>query len=192
MANFIIEPNKTRRDLAKSFFDRGFTHGAEIGVEQGEYSEILLEENPKLYLNLVDAWKTYPGYNDFTRQSKLDRFYESTKNRLHKYSNRVMYYHMFSIDASKNFSDESLDFVYIDANHDFYHFTQDLYLWSKKVRPGGIIAGHDFLSPEEKSKAPHVQVAEVLEGYNIDYVYICGDVNDEIRDDYRSWYFIKS
>ena len=38
----------------------------------------------------------------------------------------------------------SLDFVYIDANHDFNHVMQDIIIWSDRVRPGGIVSGHDY------------------------------------------------
>ena len=40
--------------------------------------------------------------------------------------------------------DVSLDFVYIDGDHSFDHAMLDLILWSRKVRPGGIVAGHDY------------------------------------------------
>jgi hypothetical protein len=44
----------------------------------------------------------------------------------------------------------SLDFVYIDGNHRFEQVVADLAAWAPKVRPGGIVAGHDYL----KAKLP--------------------------------------
>ena len=38
----------------------------------------------------------------------------------------------------------SLDFVYIDANHLYGYAAMDLQFWSRKVKRGGIIAGHDY------------------------------------------------
>jgi tRNA(Arg) A34 adenosine deaminase TadA len=43
------------------------------------------------------------------------------------------------------FAEESLDFIYIDANHKYEFVLQDLKLWFPKLRKGGIFAGHDFL-----------------------------------------------
>jgi hypothetical protein len=40
--------------------------------------------------------------------------------------------------------DNSLDFVYIDGRHEFDFVIQDIIGWSAKVRPGGIVAGHDY------------------------------------------------
>ena len=38
-----------------------------------------------------------------------------------------------------------MDFVYIDAGHDYSSVSKDLRVAGKKVKPGGIIAGHDYI-----------------------------------------------
>jgi len=161
-----IELPFSRGELAYLFPDLGFKIGAEIGVEQGEYSEVLIRANPNLHLYLVDAWKAYKGYRDHTRQEKLERFFTSTIQRLSPYPNKKTFIRDFSMNAVKMFDDESLDFVYIDANHDFAHVTEDIYHWSKKVRSGGIVAGHDYY----KDAIPnHIHVPYVLHGYTQAY-----------------------
>jgi hypothetical protein len=50
-----------------------------------------------------------------------------------------------SEEAVGAFPNDSLDFVYIDANHEFNAVLQDIRGWFPKVRPGGVLAGHDFL-----------------------------------------------
>lgn len=49
-----------------------------------------------------------------------------------------------STDVARQFADESIDFVFIDAAHDYDNVRADLIAWTGKVRPGGIIAGHDY------------------------------------------------
>src|SRR6266496_4362330 len=44
----------------------------------------------------------------------------------------------------KYFNDNSLDFVFIDGNHSYDYVLEDITEWTKKVKPGGIIAGHDY------------------------------------------------
>ena len=78
-------PLTDRDGLSAIFRGLGFTSGAEIGVEQGVFSESLLKDNPDCKRYAIDAWKAYRGYRDHTRQGKLDRFYESTKTRLASY-----------------------------------------------------------------------------------------------------------
>lgn len=51
---------------------------------------------------------------------------------------------MPSVDASTLYDDRSLDFVFIDAAHDEANVTADIAAWLPKVRPGGVIAGHDY------------------------------------------------
>ena len=45
--------------------------------------------------------------------------------------------------------EESLDFVYIDARHDYCAMTEDLLAYWPLVAPGGILAGHDYMSSPE-------------------------------------------
>jgi hypothetical protein len=75
----------TRWDLACLFAARGYTQGAEIGVERGEFSEALMQANERLSLIAVDAWQAYRGYREHVTQEKLDGFYRETLLRLRPY-----------------------------------------------------------------------------------------------------------
>lgn len=46
--------------------------------------------------------------------------------------------------ASKNYADNSLDFVFIDANHGYEDVKKDIQAWYPKVKVGGYIGGHDY------------------------------------------------
>jgi|GEM_PF-1665900 len=50
----------------------------------------------------------------------------------------------YSVTASSQYQDESLDVVYLDATHSYEQVLADICAWYPKVKPGGIIAGHDF------------------------------------------------
>ena len=122
----------------------GVKKGVEIGVYKGEYAEILKKANPELDLTGVDAWKAYEGYNceDGEASDLETTAYEEAKARAGKFGFKIM--KMWSMEAVKEFEDESLDFVFIDGNHDFEHVVEDVAKWSRKVRKGGIVSGHDF------------------------------------------------
>ena len=49
-----------------------------------------------------------------------------------------------SIDASKDFENNSLDAVYIDAEHDYDSILSDVQTWKNKIKNGGVLCGHDW------------------------------------------------
>lgn len=62
-----------------------------------------------------------------------------------QYSN-IRFARSKSPEAANLFHDRQFDAVYLDAAHDFKSVTADIQAWTRKVRPGGILAGHDFVS----------------------------------------------
>lgn len=193
--------NIGRNQMAELFAELGFNSGAEIGVARGEYSEVLCKANPNLHLDSIDPWEISAyGPNPVIdkisisdEQKGFDSEYELSKRVLEPYNCDVI--RKYSLDAVKDFEDESLDFVYIDANHDFINFVNDLHEWSKKVRVGGIVSGHDYAF-FQYSKRNHVRRA--LEAYALCYdmvpIFTAGTdakVKGEIRDRIRSWFWVK-
>lgn len=53
-------------------------------------------------------------------------------------------YDMTSAQASKNFKKRSVDFIFIDGSHDYDSVCVDIELWLPKLKPGGMIGGHDY------------------------------------------------
>jgi predicted O-methyltransferase YrrM len=52
-----------------------------------------------------------------------------------------------SIEAANDFADQSLDLVYVDAEHDPISVRSDINSWKNKIKKGGILCGHDFMLP---------------------------------------------
>ena len=51
-----------------------------------------------------------------------------------------------SLEAASQFEDNSIDFVHIDASHDYENVLADIIAWYPKVKPGGFISGDDYVS----------------------------------------------
>ena len=51
---------------------------------------------------------------------------------------------MPSVSAARIFPDEGVGFVFIDANHQYPGISADIAAWWRKVKQGGILAGHDY------------------------------------------------
>jgi len=138
-----------RNDLAQLFAELGFKRGAEIGVAEGNYSEVLLKANPECELLLVDPWHAYSGNPQGKSDQKHSFAWNETKRKITPYSNARMIEQM-SMDAVRTVSENRLDFVYIDGNHSFDFVMQDLIEWSKRVRSGGIVSGDDYYELDQK------------------------------------------
>ncbi len=198
----IIEiPNMARNHLAELFVELEFNLGAEIGVALGHYSEILCKANPKLHLYSIDPWKITayePGIvpaeaGNLDSQELFDSQYKSAQKRLAPYNCTIM--RKSSMSALKDFADNSLDFVYIDANHDFVNFTNDLHYWKKKVRVGGIVSGHDYKNfPQRKHNHVKWVVDAYFRCYRMIPYFIVGAVGEKgvTRDHAPSWFWVKT
>jgi len=128
--------------LVKLFRDLGFKKGAEVGVADGQFSLALCEGIPELSLICVDSWQDY-GSNPWARnQKENDAAFDLAMKRMAPYGARFI--RKFSMDAVQDVPLESLDFVYIDGNHSYRHVSQDIREWSKRVRSGGVVSGHDY------------------------------------------------
>lgn len=189
-------PNTNRETLAQIFCEVGFKVGAEIGVERGIYSEVLLKANPDLQLFSIDAWTAYKGYRDHVSQEKMDRLYKEAQEKLNPYGGRSVMMKGFSVDVAHKFPDNSLDFVYIDGNHEFQQVVNDICVWDKKVRVGGIVAGHDYVKRKDNGYLMHVPQAlhGYVDAYQIKPLFVLGRkdvINGELRDRSRSWFYVK-
>ena len=142
---------KTLINLLK---DRRHMVGAEIGVFEGDTSCGLLKGLPKLKkLVCIDIWVEDEEFKAAS-PNKQGRIYTADWQRVkeifcnqvaEKYSHRILALQMTSAEAVGMLTDGELDFVFIDANHSYKRVSEDIALWSLKVREGGFISGDDFV-----------------------------------------------
>lgn len=119
--------------------------GVEVGSFKGEFARKILN-NWSGTLYLVDVWR--PLSEEYDAHSNMKNFsdaYFETMQSIEGLEDRGIMIRAASVDAVKIFPDESLDFVYIDANHAYEFVKQDIAMWYPKVKMGGILAGHDYL-----------------------------------------------
>jgi hypothetical protein len=124
-----------REEFGQLFHKMGWNKGVEVGVNKGTYSTILCKTHPDIELYCIDPWGESP---------RLKRKYEMCQRKFANYNVKLM--KMTSMEAVKEFEDNSLDFAYIDGNHTFDFVMTDIIFWSYKVRPCGIIACHDYFA----------------------------------------------
>lgn len=185
-------PDCTRLDLPEFFKEMGYKVGAEIGVYKAEFTERFCQAGFKMYA--VDGWMAYEEYNEPTRnfQKRQDFLYGHAKRTLAPYPDCTII-RKPSMEAVKDFADESLDFVYIDANHSFKYAVEDIHEWSKKVRKGGVVSGHDYA--ESSMIKVKIAVDAYTRAYEVNNWYVLGRSDapkGEKREKWRSWFWVKS
>ena len=120
--------------------------GVEVGTFKGEFSkEILQIWQGKLYM--IDVWRELgEEYIDSSNHKNFDGgVYADCMNSIKGFEDRAIMIRATSEIASEMFMDNSLDFVYIDANHTYDYVKQDISLWYPKVKSGGWVMGHDYI-----------------------------------------------
>ena len=137
-----------RADFTKIINELGLKTGVEIGVHKGHFSEHILANSNIEKMYSVDAWledeETTKAVRKKCDEGKMELCYQETVEKLVKYGDRSVIIRGLSEEVVKQFEDESLDFIYLDASHIFTGFTIDLVNWWPKLRWGGLFSGHDY------------------------------------------------
>lgn len=132
----------------------------EVGVQAGVHASSFLQGWKGSRLRLVDTW-TPPGHASESQMLYVDiaNVRGGSAGKQHRAqcevrlaeelrTGRAEIVNLDSTVAAARIPDGELDFVYLDARHDFAGVVADIHAWWPKVKTGGIFAGHDFVDGE--------------------------------------------
>ncbi len=118
----------------------------EIGTWNGRNANRLRKLFPKVQMYLIDPWDANPSYlsgNPISTDPKefetaflvTCKFFESDPHTtiLRKTSMEAL-----------SLVPDGADIVFIDGDHSYSHVKADILAWKDKVRPGGLLSGHDY------------------------------------------------
>jgi len=120
--------------------------GVEVGSFKGEFAkEILNVWDGDLFM--VDVWRGLDSteYMDASNHNIHTDAYLQAMGSIVGNEFRATMIRCDSDTGSTLFEDNSLDFVYIDANHAYDYVKEDIELWFPKVKKGGYLLGHDYI-----------------------------------------------
>ena len=128
-------------------------HFVEIGTWKGQSSAFLAVElinsGKKIKLDCIDNFTgsvIEPGQM-YDRDNQAGRLMEVFTNNMKPVEGHYTAIQGDSSESASLYEDESLDFVFIDASHDYESILKDIKAWFPKVKVGGLFAGHDFADP---------------------------------------------
>lgn len=158
--------------------------GVEVGTQHGNYAATILRTWGG-HLTCIDPWVKQPvdvyhdGANLFDqRQVMCEALSKIGTNP------RCTVRREFSLEAVKTVKDESLTFVYLDANHAIDFVRGDVREWFPKVMIGGLFCGHDFYIRYDKDTNSDAQTAVMEFAERVDQwpqITWC-----------NSWWFVKT
>eukprot|EP00747_Dinoflagellata_sp_TGD_P023441 gnl/TRDRNA2_/TRDRNA2_129810_c0_seq1.p1 gnl/TRDRNA2_/TRDRNA2_129810_c0~~gnl/TRDRNA2_/TRDRNA2_129810_c0_seq1.p1 ORF type:complete len:449 (+),score=50.60 gnl/TRDRNA2_/TRDRNA2_129810_c0_seq1:36-1349(+) len=155
-----FRPLATRDDLGAELMRQGLHGiGVEVGAQDGTYTRSLLEgwRHANLFVQ-IDRWvhSGAEGYKDFANSNhalQMQHMFQACRiGRAvvrQGWAGAVVQCRGDRLECARHFVDNSLDFVYLDARHDRGSVLQELQAYWPKLRPGGVMAGHDYTEQDD-------------------------------------------
>ncbi len=172
----------TPREELLRHFPKGAV-GAEIGVAEGAFAAKMLEDAEPSQLHLIDPWSHLEKGSDLLESADLlqktartrksddaakavprnpegEKAYKAVEKRFAG-DERVKLHRQYSYKAVTQFEDGYFDFVYVDGNHQYEFVLRDLMDFAPKLKPGGLLFGHDFFE-DPFAKAENYGVVDAV------------------------------
>ncbi len=122
----------------------------EVGCWKGRSSAFMaveiIKSNKKIRFVCVDTWL---GSNEVKHKNdpsvQNGRLFDDFLKNIKPVAHVIVPYRRPSVEAAATYRDESIDFVMIDAAHDYKNVLADIAAWWPKIKVGGVMAGDDYL-----------------------------------------------
>ena len=138
-------------ELKRIIQESNYTTFVEVGVWKGDNIISIAKSFPQMKCYGIDPYD-YRAYDNQTPEKdgkttlikeSSEIVYQKTALIAKKYSNFFLI-RKSSKEAIESFENESVDIVFIDANHSYKSVKEDIGLWLPKVKRGGYLSGHDY------------------------------------------------
>jgi predicted O-methyltransferase YrrM len=137
----------TRRHFLQYLIEKNsYTTMIEIGIRRGGTTFHLLDTIPNLTIFGIDT--------------DISQFY--TKEVKKKYGERLIPIQGFSELVADQIPNNSVDIIFIDGNHSYEYVVKDIVKYSPKLRPNGLLTGHDIDYP-----GVNRAVTELVKNYHV-------------------------
>lgn len=148
------EGKTNRKHFLKYLIEKNnFKIMAEVGVRDGRTTFYLLDHIADLTIYAIDM-----SIKEFYNKEVADR-----------YKNRLIPIEAMSEVAADRIADNSLDLVFIDANHSYEYVKKDIIKYTPKLKTNGLLTGHDIDYP-----GVNKAVNEMIKNFDVgpNYVWI--------------------
>jgi len=134
-------------DRAIALLGKDGAHFVEVGSWEGRSAAYMgvniLNSGKKIRFDCVDTWK---GSREHIDRGELDALWSKFRGNMSRFDYTGLDIRAIrkpSLLAAKQYADQSLDFVFLDASHDAEDVYDDITAWMPKLKPSGVLAGDD-------------------------------------------------
>jgi hypothetical protein len=177
--------------VSKVINDNNFRNCAEVGIGYGFHSKQILDNTNVKTLHLIDPMQYYPNdafATDVLKYGGFELLVKNIKMHLSSHINRYVWHRQPSITITNDLiADESLDLVFVDADHSYDAVSKDLPFWWKKIRVGGWLLGDDYNSCHPGTQRA---VNDFAKNMNLELKFLYK--SNKIGQPYPIYYFIKN
>lgn len=141
----------------------------ELGCFKGKSTSFIvteiLNQNRKVNFTTIDSFEGSTNSSDANEVQAYNGITNIEKDfilNMGKLLKKCQYKKCLSHEGADYFEDGSVDILFVDAGHSYEAVKQDIEAWLPKMKPNGIMAGHDYNSwvgvkkaVDEKFGNPH-------------------------------------
>ena len=124
------------------------SHFVEVGTWKGmsaAYMAVeIINSEKNIRFDCIDTWDVVASQQTEISPDLFKGLYEIFMKNIEPVMYQINPVKALSWDGAALYEDNSLDFVFIDAAHDYDSVRKDINAWFPKVKKQGVIAGHDY------------------------------------------------
>ena len=153
----------------------------EVGVAYGDYSRLIMEiVNPDTFI-AIDTFGIRPEDEPWGRQILKDNGcshydYYTGKFREPIQTGRMIVRKGLSWEMLEQLPDQSVDYIYVDADHSYASVAKEIDALRSKIKPGGIVQFNDYTYFDHDAMVAYGvprAVHEFMERENYEMLWLC-------------------
>lgn len=106
----------------------------------------IINSGKNIKFDCIDTWNGSQNDRYHIEEAKKKNLYELFLQNIEPVKDIINPIRRTSEEANNLYQDESVDIIFIDADHSYEAVKKDIKIWLPKVKKGGILAGHDYPS----------------------------------------------
>ena len=153
----------------------------EVGVAYGDFSQSIMEVvNPDIFI-AIDTFQIRPEDEPWGRKILKDNGcshydYYTGKFREAIQAGRMIVKQGLSWEVLEQLPDQSVDYLYVDADHSYASVAKETMALRSKIKPGGIVQFNDYTYFDHDAMVAYGvprAVHEFMERENYEMLWLC-------------------